>query len=1218
MKEKFTIFLKWLIDNLLNFYTKLNKDNSISDLPFHSLSPIKNADKDNNYSKALKWAIENRKKEDIKNIAIAGPFGSGKSSMLKTFEENNTNRKLHILNISLANFKNGKLDDDIQKPDLPRLIELSILQQIFYHEKDSKIPDSRFRKIRSFKPFDLIIKSAGALIFLFAFSNIFFHEKLVDLCKKLEISFPVKDWLTVSSIIALLVGVSFLIYNSVRAIHSLRVSKLKIKNAEIEVDKDVNKSILNHHLDEILYFFEVTKYNVVVIEDLDRFGQTEIFTKLREINLLINNSKKIKKDVVFIYAIRDDMFLDEERTKFFDFVIPIIPVINSSNSNEILLEKKKEYNFNISDNLIDNISMFIDDMRILHNIINEYYIYHLKLNDKLDQNKLLSMIVYKNMFPNDFTELAKNAGELFKSLSQKKHYLKLETKKIDEQIENNEKEIRDMESLKIKDISELRAVYLFRYQSKLNQLGSFVVDNVDVPIINMLENDNFYTLADGEVAQVNVYHPSYRRFQRQNLSFDFDTVSNEIDENLSYYEREEKIVHWTKNHVNKLKKRIEDLEIKKVEIKSLPIKKIFTPINSESESNNKQQLLINILLRNGFIDEDYLDYISIFYEGSLSKKDHQFLLNVKAQISQDFDYNLIKLEKLVNKINENDFKEPYILNYKLVSFLLKNGKFNIQRANVFQQLSNESKKSIGFIDGFIQNEPNIPVFIKTLCNNWGNIWNYISAFSNFTEEKKNKYLRLILLNANISDLKNIADNSDLRQLIELKADFGEFINDDVRAKEIIKNLGIKFERLDISKNSDEIVDFIYTGYYFAFNREIFKILITKIGTLNSNEFEVSNYNAIKEAGCDLLLDYINTHVNDYILEVYLKISTNKNEKEDSLIELLNNSELSSKNRIKLIEFVDTKITDISRIENSSIWSKLFDSARIVSKWSNILHYYLYKEKELDEHVFKFLNEEANAVELSNEKIPNDYDNSEDSNKPYWNLTISLIKSNDINDKSYEHILKSVPHIFSRLSFEDLSHRKVELLIQKFIISSSSDNYDLLKENFTDLHIKLLTRYKTSFLKAVSEYKIDKIDFYKLISSKDFNSKEKEIILNNIDESVVISNDDSIVEIGKLTIGDVSFDVSKTLLKKILLSQYLDTKQKISIFNIKQSQLDSELITDFLNSLDKPYSNITIFGKMPLIEDSIENIRFVEILSSKGYISKYKTEKKGLRISTFRK
>ncbi|MFX9458048.1 hypothetical protein ABTO37_19910, partial [Acinetobacter baumannii] len=77
----------------------------------------------------------------------------------------------------------------------------------------------------------------------------------------------------------------------------MQVSKFKIHEAEIEIDKSISKSILNSHLDEILYFFEVTDYSVVFIEDLDRFRQAEIFTKLRELNLLINKSKKVKQDV---------------------------------------------------------------------------------------------------------------------------------------------------------------------------------------------------------------------------------------------------------------------------------------------------------------------------------------------------------------------------------------------------------------------------------------------------------------------------------------------------------------------------------------------------------------------------------------------------------------------------------------------------------------------------------------------------------------------------------------------------------------------------------------------------------------------------------------------------------------------------------------------------------------------------------------------------------
>mgnify|MGYP003315049930 CR=1 FL=1 len=44
---------------------------------------------------------------------------------------------------------------------------------------------------------------------------------------------------------------------------------------------------------------------------------------------------------------------------------------------------------------------------------------------------------------------------------------------------------------------------------------------------------------------------------------------------------------------------------------------------------------IERLLRNGYIDENYLDYISIFHEGSLQKSDYDFLLKLKRKNYSD-------------------------------------------------------------------------------------------------------------------------------------------------------------------------------------------------------------------------------------------------------------------------------------------------------------------------------------------------------------------------------------------------------------------------------------------------------------------------------------------------------------------------------------------------------------------------------------------------------
>ena len=48
--------------------------------------------------------------------------------------------------------------------------------------------------------------------------------------------------------------------------------------------------------------------------------------------------EKNNKSLKFFYLLKDDIFISKERTKFFDFIIPVIPVIDSSNSYDEFLK----------------------------------------------------------------------------------------------------------------------------------------------------------------------------------------------------------------------------------------------------------------------------------------------------------------------------------------------------------------------------------------------------------------------------------------------------------------------------------------------------------------------------------------------------------------------------------------------------------------------------------------------------------------------------------------------------------------------------------------------------------------------------------------------------------------------------------------------------------------------------------------------------------------
>lgn len=68
----------------------------------------------------------------------------------------------------------------------------------------------------------------------------------------------------------------------------------------------------------------------------------------------------------------------------------------------------------INTHFLEDVTIYIDDMRVLKNIFNEFVIYQQKLSAiDLDPNKMLAMIIYKNIYPVDFSKLQYNKGLVY-------------------------------------------------------------------------------------------------------------------------------------------------------------------------------------------------------------------------------------------------------------------------------------------------------------------------------------------------------------------------------------------------------------------------------------------------------------------------------------------------------------------------------------------------------------------------------------------------------------------------------------------------------------------------------------------------------------------------------------------------------------------------------------------------------------------------------------
>lgn len=129
---------------------------------YKDFTPEKEIRNGEEYLNALDWALRN---PDVKNIALSGPYGSGKSSIIQSYMQKHPSVK--ALNISLATFDAENCQDD------ENIIEEGILKQLFYKVDAHKIPQSRYRKLRKISTISYI-RNISAFSLLLAFICGFF------------------------------------------------------------------------------------------------------------------------------------------------------------------------------------------------------------------------------------------------------------------------------------------------------------------------------------------------------------------------------------------------------------------------------------------------------------------------------------------------------------------------------------------------------------------------------------------------------------------------------------------------------------------------------------------------------------------------------------------------------------------------------------------------------------------------------------------------------------------------------------------------------------------------------------------------------------------------------------------------------------------------------------------------------------------------------------
>lgn len=376
-------------------------------IPLKALAPDFQREYHQVYLDLLKRALRH---PDTHSVALTGSYGSGKSSVLRALGRTWWRRR-RIVELSLST-----LDPDlippaqIQNPaerEKSNQIQKELVKQLLYRLPPGRTPRSRFPRasMPSWSTGLFVAFTASAAV-----GAVWVIALLAgwqpDITQRIEgvgWSGP-WFWAAAAAVAALgATGAWWVLAGKYALQAGLKAGAVTVSLAP------TSSSYFDQYLDEIMYFFQVSKARIVLIEDVDRFDDAVVFDTLRALNTLLNSSRQIRRRVIFIYAIRDSVLgrigakkttskgepsdtaaadttpvleIDKaNRAKYFDVIIPIVPFVTADNARDLLMEIMEPHLAHnegapgISPSLIRLAARHVADMRTLLSIRNEFEVH---------------------------------------------------------------------------------------------------------------------------------------------------------------------------------------------------------------------------------------------------------------------------------------------------------------------------------------------------------------------------------------------------------------------------------------------------------------------------------------------------------------------------------------------------------------------------------------------------------------------------------------------------------------------------------------------------------------------------------------------------------------------------------------------------------------------------------------------------------------------------
>lgn len=953
------------------------------------LTPEYLAEEHGGYVAAIEAALA---KDQIRNIALSGNYGVGKSSIMREVVRRQNNRIVELSLSTLAPIEPSQLDNSvpIQATTPTNRIQQEIVKQLLYREYPSKTPGSRFRRIERFRWWraigtSVLIGFVVAVIFLLTG----WTEKITSVFTPyVDIGIWAHPFIwSAAALFTLLVSWFF---NG-----KLHIQQFSAGSATVTLNES-SVSYFDQYLDEIFYFFEVSDRDIVLFEDIDRYNDSHIFETLRALNTLLNTSPQIKKPIRFIYAIKDSIFdrigleiegrmhntevfttddpaqveaMRANRTKFFDLVIPVVPFITHRSARNLALQLLGQVEHQVAPELLDLATQYVPDMRMLKNVRNEFIVFRDRIFSgdgkqlNLSETDLFAMMLYKSTHLADFETIRLGHSKLDILYKLSRELVKENIKRIGSELRVIRRQITRINGAATRS-TQLGERLLAHVQWTAEAAG-FRPQNVTYSFEGVakspkdLKESQFWTnfVSSDEDSAL-----QWRNYYSQTLSFSRDSLVAALGDPLDSES-------WNEADREALTEQVDE---KTQHIKFLRSADLGDLVNRTEflvqykESNHSFEAIAKIILtpglayqivRAGYINRNFTLYTSTFHGDRVGSAATNFIIHHVERDLMDEHFELAPedVDAVVRERGKSALKEPAFYNIAILNRLLVT---DVNTADIMiSSLVDLGELQASFLQAYLTAGNERIRLIERFTVASTRVLTYLVSHADLDDA-----LRLELVNVALNHLTSSKQRLDSTVSAYLSTNYADFttLTSDATVPAHAERIGVLFGDAGITVPRLELLG-RHTRASFV-SRNLYEITYQNLAIAIDNPTTVA-LDVIRDRS-DTAYDHVLRHLSKYLVAIGGTSTTiDANEHFLAVIEdllLLDTPHIGD-----VIERAapDCEVADLAEVSEGA-WPALAEHRRVPATFNNVSGYVV-ALGAIDAHLAKVLTVAAEITDTYN-------------------------------------------------------------------------------------------------------------------------------------------------------------------------------------------------------------------------------------------------------------